>query len=293
MKKKNKKERCLVATMGHYICKETMDPRTGLTPTEIRLIKKTWRSFCDSNRDYGVLILQAFFTKQPDTVHLFPHFRGKPARSLPEDLDFRMHACAFGCQLTAMVENCDDVELLEALVRKNAQAHRKHLGVTPTHFRVMTKAIMDVLQAKISKLMKRDVVSAWEKLFTFIVTVTAIVFESSIVASDVKKKSEDDVGIARAPSKVLSQQKSKVLSAPSLASTRSPYIKKSQGSSSKSCLAKSQQPYAQITTAVVPYEQHSENCAPQEGTSASSATGKMPKSKSSLKEQLRAMGKII
>ncbi|KAH7961891.1 hypothetical protein HPB52_013232 [Rhipicephalus sanguineus] len=152
--------------MGHRISKETMNPRTGLTPTENRLLKKTWRSLCDNNRDYGVLILQGFFAKQPDAIHLFQHFRGKPAKSLPTDMSFRIHACAVGYQLTSMVENCDDVELLEALIRKNAQVHKPHLGVTPMHFRIMTKAIMDVLHAKVSKLMTPDAVVAWEKLFT-------------------------------------------------------------------------------------------------------------------------------
>ncbi|XP_037561148.1 globin D, coelomic [Dermacentor silvarum] len=152
--------------MGHAFTKETINPHTGMTPTDIRLIKQTWRNLCDHNRNYGVLILQAFFHKQPDTMHLFRNFRGKPVQSLPEDMLFRAHACAFGYQLTSMVDNSDDVDLLEALIRRNAEGHRKHLGVMPMHFRIMGKAVVDVLQTKNDKLMTHDAVLAWEKLFT-------------------------------------------------------------------------------------------------------------------------------
>ncbi|KAL3242355.1 hypothetical protein MRX96_021275 [Rhipicephalus microplus] len=231
--------------MGHRVSKETMNPRTGLTPTENRLLKKTWRSLCDNNRDYGVLILQAFLAKEPDAVHLFLRFRGKPTKSLPEDLSFRIHACAVGHQLTAMVENCDDVEMLEALIRKNARVHKPHVGVTLTHFRIMTKGIMAVLQAKIGKLMTRDAVIAWEKLFTFIVTVTAIVFESSKGTSNADKKSEENISNASISSNVPNAQKS---------SAGSSSLGHSRGSISRSSLNKSQ---AAFSTAIVPYVQPS------------------------------------
>ncbi|KAL1414427.1 hypothetical protein MTO96_030276 [Rhipicephalus appendiculatus] len=195
----------------------------------------------------------------------------KPAKELPEDMSFRIHACAVGYQLTSMVENCDDVELLEALIRKNAQAHRAHPGVTKTHFRIMTKAIMDVLQAKISKLMTHDAVAAWEKLFTFIVTVTAIVFESSEVASNAKKKSEDNVSNTSASSKMLNSQKSSAGSS-SLGQRRS--------SASRSSLNKSR---AASITAIVPYRDLSAH--------SSSAIVKAQKSKTSLIEQLKTKGK--
>ncbi|XP_049270012.1 uncharacterized protein LOC125757847 [Rhipicephalus sanguineus] len=269
--------------MGHRISKETMNPRTGLTPTENRLLKKTWRSLCDNNRDYGVLILQGFFAKQPDAIHLFQHFRGKPAKSLPTDMSFRIHACAVGYQLTSMVENCDDVELLEALIRKNAQVHKPHLGVTPMHFRIMTKAIMDVLHAKVSKLMTPDAVVAWEKLFTFIVTVTAIVFESSKVASNAKKKSEDNISNASASSKMLNSQKS------SSASAGSSSIGHSRSSTSRSSLNKSRA----SVTAIVPYVDPSGNGPQHEATRAPSTAVKAQRSKISLKEQLKAKGKKV
>ncbi|KAH7965372.1 hypothetical protein HPB49_006580 [Dermacentor silvarum] len=194
--------------MGHAFTKETINPHTGMTPTDIRLIKQTWRNLCDHNRNYGVLILQAFFHKQPDTMHLFRNFRGKPVQSLPEDMLFRAHACAFGYQLTSMVDNSDDVDLLEALIRRNAEGHRKHLGVMPMHFRIMGKAVVDVLQTKNDKLMTHDAVLAWEKLFTFIATVTATVFETSKVTSDGGKKAEDDINKPISPSKKIKAQRS-------------------------------------------------------------------------------------
>ncbi|KAL1484121.1 hypothetical protein MTO96_032759 [Rhipicephalus appendiculatus] len=277
---KQKKKRYPLEAMGHRVSKDTMNPRTGLTPTENQLLKKTWRSLCDNNRDFGVLILQAFFAKQPDAIHLFLRFRGKPAKSLPEDMSFRVHACAVGYQLTSMVENCDDVELLEALIRKNAEAHRAHLGVTPTHFRIMTKAIMDVLQAKISKLMTHDAVAAWEKLFTFIFTVTAIVLESSKAAPNGKKKSEGNISNASTSSKMLNSRR------PSAGSS---YIGHGRSSISRTSLTK---PRIASMTAIVPYRDPSGNGPPHQGTNASSATEKRQRSKTSLREQLKAKGKI-
>ncbi|XP_054932418.1 hemoglobin subunit alpha-D-like [Dermacentor andersoni] len=188
--------------MGHVFAKESVNPRTGLTPKETRLLKQTWRYFCDHNRNFGALILQAFFHKQPDTMHLFRNFRGKPVQTLPEDMLFRTHACTFGYQLTSMVDNSDDADLLEALIRKNAEVHKKHLGVTPMHFRIMGKAVVDVLQPKNGKLMTPGAVLAWEKLFNFIATVTTTVLDPS------KADGADSVHNPSTPSKKLRPQRS-------------------------------------------------------------------------------------
>ncbi|KAH7965370.1 hypothetical protein HPB49_006578 [Dermacentor silvarum] len=270
--------------MGHALAKETINPRTGMTPKDTRLLKQTWRNLCDHNRNYGVLILQAFFHKQPDTMHLFRHFRGKPLQTLPGDILFRTHACALGYQLTSMVDNSDDVELLEALIRKNAEVHNKHPGVMPMHFHIMGKAVMEVLQTKNGKLMTPGALLAWERLFTFIAIVTATVFEASKGTCDEGKKAEDDADNTSTASKKLQPQRSASRSsasssAGSKSSTNAGHSKITTSAPSQH---KSQRP---STTAIVPYNLSSEASASHKGPKVSLANLRAQQSKISLKKQ--------
>ncbi|XP_075535459.1 globin-like [Dermacentor variabilis] len=265
--------------MGHAFTKGTINPRTGMCPGDTRLLKQTWRKLCEHNRNYGVLILQSFFHKQPDTMHLFRHFRGKPLQSLPEDMFFRTHACAFGCQLTCMVDNSDDPDLLEALIRKNAEVHRHHLGVRPMHFRIMGKAVVDVLQTKNGKLMTADAVLAWDRLFSFIAIVTATVMEASKLTSDGGKKVQGAVN-SSTPSKKVKSQRSASRSSSSYSAGS-----KSSANVGQSKLPSQPQSKRPSTTAVVPYIPPSESAASHKVTNVPPAKQGVHQSKSTVKKQ--------
>lgn len=156
---------------------EPADPRTGLTATECKLVRRSWHDFCIGNGDYGVILFKSFFVKSPESLKLFRHFRGKSVGSLPDDPHFRTHACSVGYQLTSMVEKVDDPPVLEELIRKNALAHTDRVGVTPDKFAVLGQTVVEVLSARNEKFMTPAAVVAWGKVFACMNTITAKVFE--------------------------------------------------------------------------------------------------------------------
>ncbi|XP_072142896.1 uncharacterized protein [Dermacentor andersoni] len=105
-----------------------------------------------------------------------------PLKMLPSDPTFRAHACSVAYQITAMVNSADDSALLEALVRKNALAHTTRPGVYPQHFDILASVIMKVLQSKKEKTrLTPAAVTAWKKLFEFMLAVTSNVYQKEAI----------------------------------------------------------------------------------------------------------------
>lgn len=161
---------------------EHPDPRTGLTPGECTLIKETWQEYRAQDPDYAHIFI-SFFTKSPESMQLFRHFQGKAIGTLPNEVEFRAHAWAVGYQLACLVEYSEDPTLLEALIRKNAKLHTGRSGVGPDHFDVMGTAIIEAITTKTGKTMTPAAVTAWEKLISYIVKITASVYEEQQVES--------------------------------------------------------------------------------------------------------------
>ncbi|KAL1469757.1 hypothetical protein MTO96_024843 [Rhipicephalus appendiculatus] len=168
--------------MGLYSPKpDEENPATGLKRSDTRLLRQTWHYYCMENHDYAVIIFVALFIKSPESLQLFPRFRDKPLGKLPDDAQFRAHAISVSFQLTSIVDYADDAVLLEALLRKNAVAHAERRGVMPEHFRLLGKAVVEVLQTRDEKRMSPAAVHAWEKLFDFMVKITEKVYEEQEV----------------------------------------------------------------------------------------------------------------
>ncbi|KAK8776283.1 hypothetical protein V5799_030372, partial [Amblyomma americanum] len=136
-----------------------------MTPREKRLVRDSWRRFCDKNPDYGVLLFLSMFTKHPQYIALFRSFRGKNVRQLHEDPTFRAHAYAVGHQLSAMVESLEDPLVLIELIRKNATNHRMRQGVRPENFEGLFSAVVEEMVSSDVSLMTQATVKAWERLF--------------------------------------------------------------------------------------------------------------------------------
>lgn len=175
--------------MGGALGKEVPDPRTGMTERERRAIQQTWSLFTKSNHEYGVVMFLALFQRYPEYLNIFPLFRGKSLKELPEDARFRAHGCAIGYQLSSFVDSIGDPPLLEALIHKNAAAHLERAGVSPFHFQSLGKVVIDILKAEEEKLMTPPVVLAWEKLFSMVVSITIKVFEECPPTSEPSRKS--------------------------------------------------------------------------------------------------------
>ncbi|XP_075539965.1 globin-like [Dermacentor variabilis] len=174
--------------MGGAFRKEIPDPRTGLTERERAAILQTWKHFQTAHKDYGELIFLAMFTRHPDYIELFRHFRGKSLAQLPGEAQFRAHACAVGYQLSSMVDSVNDSVLLEALIRKNAISHLERQGVHPFHFQSLGTAAIEAMKERDERGMNFIAIGAWEKFFAFLLAVTVKVFEECPASATAPRK---------------------------------------------------------------------------------------------------------
>lgn len=155
------------------------DEVSGLTDNQKNLIRSTWRTFCNNNREYGVLLFLSLFVKHPQYLPMFRNFRSKHVATLKDDPAFRAHGCAVGYHLTSMVENLADPATFEVLVRRNATDHLRRKGVRPHHFEVMGQCVVDVLQAKEERMMTPEAVEAWTKFLSYMVAIIKDVFDKA------------------------------------------------------------------------------------------------------------------
>lgn len=168
------------------------DHRSGLSHHDCVLIKQSWQDFTANNKEYGLQIFIAFFTKAPETIELFRNFRGKPLTELAKEPQFRAHAWAVGYQLASMVEYAEDSTLLEALIRKNAKSHTTRRGVRPEHFVLIGKTVIEVMKKKSAKPMSPAAIASWEKLFYCMGKITTTVYEEEIDRGVQAEKSAAD-----------------------------------------------------------------------------------------------------
>ncbi|XP_050046543.1 globin-like [Dermacentor andersoni] len=165
--------------MGNVLRKSISDRRCGLTEHDKKLIRRSWRKFCERNPDYGVRIFIGMFAKHPEYLQLFPRFRDKELRALRNDAKFRAHACAVGHQLSAIVECIEDDEVFVELIRKNAANHLPRAGVRPANFESLFAAALEQLVASNRAFMTPAIVNAWERLFEIMNTITRNVYEEA------------------------------------------------------------------------------------------------------------------
>ncbi|KAL1437594.1 hypothetical protein MTO96_048802 [Rhipicephalus appendiculatus] len=183
--------------MGNAFRRGLSGQRGGLTDREKRLIRNSWRKFCEQNPDYGVRIFIGMFAKHPEYLQMFPRFRDKELRTLRDDAKFRAHACAVGHQLSAIVECIEDDEVFNELIRKNAANHLPRAGVGPSNFESLFSAALEQMVASNRALMTPATVSAWEKLFKIMNQITRNVYEDAaeFSANSQETSSGDDLSL--------------------------------------------------------------------------------------------------
>ncbi|XP_075531955.1 globin-like [Dermacentor variabilis] len=173
--------------MGNVLRNNLSNPRCLLTAREKKLIRNSWRKFCERNPDYDVDIFIGMFAKHPEYLQLFPRFRDKELRALRDDADFRAHACAVGQQLSAIVDCTEDDEVLIELIRKNAADHLPRAGVRPANFEGLFAATLEQMVAINRALMTPATVNAWRRLFEIMNTITRNVYDEAAEFSPISK----------------------------------------------------------------------------------------------------------
>ncbi|KAM7306525.1 uncharacterized protein ISCGN_010228 [Ixodes scapularis] len=150
--------------MGNFLKTNDVDKSTGLSAQDKKNVRDTWNVFCKKHPHYGKLLFVAMFTRHPEFLQLFPHFRGRSLDALGDDPTFNAHSCAVGYQISAMVSTLENPGILTEMVRKNAVAHTVREGVQPPHFEALFGVAVQLLQKKLGMRMSSAAVQSWEKL---------------------------------------------------------------------------------------------------------------------------------
>ncbi|CAN7982341.1 unnamed protein product, partial [Ixodes pacificus] len=152
------------SSMGNILTKSLPDSRTGLSKRDTKLIRKSWFKLCKQHPKAGQLIFKALFTKHPDFMALFQHFKDKDLGVLLSDPQFASLSSAIIQAFGTMISSLDDPAGVVALIRKNATDHTTREGVQPSHFEAMLYVVLEVLQDKLGSRLKPEAVTSWEKL---------------------------------------------------------------------------------------------------------------------------------
>ncbi|KAK8784691.1 hypothetical protein V5799_008944, partial [Amblyomma americanum] len=151
--------------MGNAGSNDPVDNRTGMSKHENKLVRDSWRRFCEKEPNFGLAFLMAMFSSHPEYLMLFPSFHNVSVHDLANNAKFRALASEVGRHMTAFIEALDDTQVLIELVRKNAINHLKFPGVQPHNFESFFSAAMQEMIAANKSAMTPATVSAWDKLF--------------------------------------------------------------------------------------------------------------------------------
>ncbi|XP_077548481.1 cytoglobin-1-like [Haemaphysalis longicornis] len=153
------------------------DTVTGLSNLEKQAIRDTWALFKKQIRTSSVAIFVVLFLRYPEYQKMFPLFADHPTAELPKNPKMLAHSLTFAYAITSIVDSLDEPETVEELVRKLATAHAPRSPTMSTQFEHMGCAVVDVLGEKLGAAMTPTATAAWRKLFAFIVSTSAKVFE--------------------------------------------------------------------------------------------------------------------
>ncbi|XP_002414692.3 globin-like [Ixodes scapularis] len=151
------------SSMGNILTKSLPDSRTGLSKRDTKLIRNSWSMLCKQHPKADQLIFKALFTKHPDFMALFQHFKDKDLGVVLSDPQFALHSSAIIQAFGTIIRSLDDPAGVVALIRKNATDHTTRKGVQPSHFEAMLNVVLEVLQDKLGSRFKPEAITAWEK----------------------------------------------------------------------------------------------------------------------------------
>ncbi|XP_011310255.1 cytoglobin-2 [Fopius arisanus] len=141
---------------------DIVDPSTGMTAREKRLVQNTWVIVSKDPVASGVAIMTLFFERYPEYQALFSAFRDVPREELPANKKFQAHCASIITALNSVIDALNDDGLLEATLVAIGERHRRR-GQTTEHFLNLKQVIMDILRQALSSKFTEETEEAWKK----------------------------------------------------------------------------------------------------------------------------------
>ncbi|OXU22325.1 hypothetical protein TSAR_012070 [Trichomalopsis sarcophagae] len=139
-----------------------LDPATGLTGRQKKLVQNMWAVVRKEPIPNGVAIMLAYFKKYPEYQKVFTHFKDVPLEELSANKKFQAHCLNIVTALNNVIDSINDPALLEAnLVAIGERHHRR--GQTKEQFLHLKEVIAEVLRQKLGAKFTAETAEAWNK----------------------------------------------------------------------------------------------------------------------------------
>nr|CAD7411990.1 unnamed protein product [Timema poppensis] len=142
--------------------REEVDPATGLSPKERKLVQDTWKLVNQDAKGNGVALFMALFKAYPHYQREFPSLAKIPLSELATSKKMIAHANTVMYSLTSVIDNLSDPECLQEMLQKIGENHgRRKTGQRP--FLDLKGVFIQLLQGKLGKQMTPQAIVAWGK----------------------------------------------------------------------------------------------------------------------------------
>ncbi|KAK9882202.1 hypothetical protein WA026_019714 [Henosepilachna vigintioctopunctata] len=108
-----------------YEDESQIDPVTGLSIREKKLIRSTKEPLMKNVCETGAAILHEFFVRHPSYQDFFP-FKGVPLSGIKTNKKFLAHCNSVMYAISSWIDSLDDPELLIAMLKKLGSNHARH-----------------------------------------------------------------------------------------------------------------------------------------------------------------------
>ncbi|KAL3280244.1 hypothetical protein HHI36_017739 [Cryptolaemus montrouzieri] len=132
-----------------YTNEDEIDPITGLTGKDKRLIQASNSGIRKNAAKNGADILYVFFEKYPEYQKYFP-FRDVPLNELKTNKRFIVHCNSVMYALMSWSDNLENPEILIELFLKLGQNHKRH-NLPDQSFRDLRDTVLACLKPLLSK----------------------------------------------------------------------------------------------------------------------------------------------
>lgn len=139
-----------------------VDPATGLTERQKKLVQNTWAVIRKDEVGSGVAVMTAFFKKYPEYQRHFAAFKDTPLDELPGNKRFQAHCASVITALSSVIDSLHDPGLMEASLISLAERHKKR-GQTKEEFQNLKDVVLEVLRQALGKQFTAEVAEAWSK----------------------------------------------------------------------------------------------------------------------------------
>ncbi|KAH0560383.1 globin [Cotesia glomerata] len=141
---------------------DVVDPVTGLSGRDVRLVQSTWAKVNEDPLASGTTVMLGLFERHPEYQSHFDKFKDVPHQDLPGNKKFQAHALSVMGALNNTVDALNDVGVLEASLTALGKRHATR-ELTEQQFQHLKTVIVDVFRQTLGDQFTKETEEAWTK----------------------------------------------------------------------------------------------------------------------------------